>query len=398
MTGSLAGIAPRNQALAISIAVAFGVTLLLLPAASHGQDAKGAVSFTANESEEAVRAYWTPERIRSAKPLELHPRTDPGGSSRGHATVGTRKARSGAPPSVAAPASLGQPLLSPSDEEAEGKSAAVPFEQDTQADGYFTVSRVIPDAAVTLYPYRTVGKLLFTVQKSGILPPGDYTCSAAVIANRLVVTAGHCVASPSPSPSRRFVYTNIMFTPAFNKAANPTAPFGTWTPSSQWVVYSWLASAGTVPNSQDVAILIVRDQVPPGGKSSMKIGQVTGFLGWETLALENGNDISELGYPCNLDYCARLDINTGGVSFYNGDNTWIMGSAFRGGSSGAPWIQDFGFRPKGAPGVPFGGNLVVAVNSYGPASNGLLYNGASQLDDRFARTFNAACAAASGNC
>ena len=69
-----------------------------------------------------------------------------------------------------------------------------------------------------------------------------------------------------------------------------------------------------------------------------------------------------------------------------------------GGSSGSPWIQDFGFRPKGAPGVPFGGNLVVAVNSYGPASNRLLYNGASQLDDRFIHTFNAACAAAAGNC
>ena len=47
------------------------------------------------------------------------------------------------------------------------------------------------------YPYSASGNLFFVITRSGgINPPGNYHCTASVISQRIVVTAGHCVGSP----------------------------------------------------------------------------------------------------------------------------------------------------------------------------------------------------------
>jgi hypothetical protein len=83
---------------------------------------------------------------------------------------------------------------------------------------------------------------------------------------------------------------------------------------------------------------------------------------------------------------------------YSGGNAYEYGSDMTGGSSGGPWLENFG---TGA--VPQGGwttrNSVVAVTSYIYTDGGMsLIEGASQLDSRFNTIYMSRCAAQAGNC
>jgi hypothetical protein len=109
-----------------------------------------------------------------------------------------------------------------------------------------------------------------------------------------------------------------------------------------------------------------------------------------------------LGYPCNFDSCnvmQRVDSGDHRVPpGYSGGDAFEYGSDMTGGSSGGPWVENFG---TGA--APQGGwtvrNAVVAVTSYiytSPA--GVLIEGASQLDSRWTTVYNNRCAAVPGNC
>jgi V8-like Glu-specific endopeptidase len=217
---------------------------------------------------------------------------------------------------------------------------------------------------------------------------GNFYCSASVLRPRIIVTAGHCVTHPSTSPFFRYFYSNFLFVPAYN---NGSAPYGTWTPSQEWITNTWYFSDGSVPNPQDVGILIARDQ-------STKLGYITGWLGYFTNQLGN-NNITMLGYPCNLDSCLKMQETFAQTFEYGGNNTYIYGSAMKGGASGGPWIQDFGIAPAGAPAGLLGNNYLVAVTSYQPTNTSLMYLGASNLNGDFLNLLlNYACVAAPGNC
>jgi len=252
----------------------------------------------------------------------------------------------------------------------------------------FTTGRVFPDAATTTYPNSTVGKLFFHDPRTG----EDFVCSASVLRPRLIATAGHCVTHPSTVPAQRYFFTNFLFVPAFRNGA---APFLSWTSSQQWVANAWFFSNGSVPNEQDVAILIARDRTISG--VVRKIGSVTGFLGFFTNQLSN-NNATMLGYPCNLDSCQRMEINNAQTFRSGGSNTFIYGSAMRGGSSGGPWTQDYGVKPVSNPVVSLGNNFLIAVTSYGPIATEPKYQGASNLDARFLNVLTNACNSNPGNC
>ncbi len=350
----------------------------------------------AQAQEMMVEQYWTPQRLLSAKPMDLHPVT-----GRNGLPVAPEVPQDNSPPmggaggrpSVALPASESK-ILIPAQMLAQARAQAGDLESSPEATSsfgaYFTTSRVFPDSTTTVYPARTAGKLFFTEQ--GV---GNFVCSASVLRPRIVVTAGHCVAHPSTNPALRHFYTNWLFIPAYNNGA---APYGTWTPTGEWVTNTWYFSDGSVPNAQDVGMLIIGDHRNPAGGTPIKIGNVTGWLGWEINVLSNDN-VTMLGYPCNLDSCLKME-ETGAQAFESGgNNTTIYGSAMRGGASGGPWIQDYGIQPAGAPPVAFGGNILVGVTSYGPISTTPEYLGASNLDSRFVSLLNAACGPpSSGNC
>lgn len=369
-------------------------------AAREGEDhGEFSSSPAAPDTEAAVNGaeYWTNQRLREAEPIELPGPESPGpqGLPEGaeiEAPELTEQFREeegepGSPPEV----DPGDELRRQLDYDPEHDEAAMP-QDETEATStfgaYFTSKRVAPDAATVAYPYRTVGKLFFRDPRRNT----NHVCSAAVLRPRLVATAGHCVSSPSPNAADRYFYTNFLFVPAFNNGA---APYGTWTSVQQWVSNEWFHSNGSVPNSGDIAIMIMRDQSI--NNTPRTIGSVTGWLGWQTNALSR-NHLTLLGYPCNLDSCAKMQETNAGSFAAGGNNTYIYGSAGRGGHSGGPWVQDFGVAPAGATPNLLGLNRLVGITSYGPVSTDPKYLGASNLGQNFINLLNAACNASNGNC
>jgi hypothetical protein len=84
----------------------------------------------------------------------------------------------------------------------------------------------------------------------------------------------------------------------------------------------------------------------------------------------------------------------------NGNNTVIYGSDMGGGSSGGPWVQNFGTPAIGQTvGLNTGTNQIIGVTSCVPIDEkGPLYAGSSILNNSFLDILNKACARKAGNC
>ena len=257
---------------------------------------------------------------------------------------------------------------------------------------YFTSTRVFPmftgEAAAysadRAFPYRAVGKLFFSANGE------PFTCSAAVIQRRVVATAGHCVHSGSPDG----FYEHFLFVPAYRDGV---APFGAWTWRNVLVSPVWATGSGMVPNPADYAMISFRDQRLNPDAPLARLGDVTGWLGWQTGSLYP-NHTSKIGYPCNLDDCEKMQNVMSSSLRATETNTVEYGSDAREGSSGGPWVQNFEqVSLGGASGINAVPNVLVGVTSY-------IYNdevekaqGSSVLDGRWIQLWKAICAS-SGNC
>lgn len=390
-------LSPRIRSMSSATWAVF--VILLTSAAMPAQNPEasaGSSSSPVIRTAVAVEAYWTPQRLLSAKPIDLHPvaRANSLPVATSAPAVGTEGVKvNGAPPTVELGARAEKVLIPEQYLEpnalaiargTQPESVVAPTATSSQGS-YFTTSRVFPDSATTAYPNRAAGKLFFSDPRTG----GNFICSASVLRQRVVVTAGHCVASPSLNAANRYFYTNFLFVPAYR---NGVAPYGNWTPKNIFVANVWFTSDGSVPNAQDVGMLVMNDN---GGQ---RIGDVTGYLGYSTLQLAK-NHMTMIGYPGNLDSGERMEINQAFTFGPGGNNTYIYGSAMRGGSSGGPWIVDYGVLPVANPAIPLlGRNLLVSVTSYGPTATEPKYQGASNLDSRFTDMLNLACGTAAGNC
>jgi hypothetical protein len=114
--------------------------------------------------------------------------------------------------------------------------------------------------------------------------------------------------------------------------------------------------------------------------------------------------VTMLGYPCNFNSCNIMQRNDSSDhragSTAAGNNAFEYGSDMAGGSSGGPWVQNFGDPLSAAPtGVRnLTRNAVVGVTSYGFIDTNVRILGASGFNAEFASMLNAACANATGNC
>jgi len=250
----------------------------------------------------------------------------------------------------------------------------------------FSSSRLVPTSARLSYPYRAAGKLFF--QKPG---GGSFICSGAVLRPRLIVTAGHCVHKGSGGGSgfhRRF-----LFVPAYH---NGQAPYQAW--NWRWAVTtpSWASSNGSVPNKADFAIIEVEDR--RFGSQIKRIGDVVGWYGYRTNALVN-NHTKKVGYPGNHDN-AQIMHQVDSQDFRSGgQNTRLYGSDMRGGSSGGPWVENFGVKAAGQTGglQPWP-NRIIGITSYGYVAVGPKVQGSSILNREFLNILNMACNHRAGNC
>jgi V8-like Glu-specific endopeptidase len=240
-----------------------------------------------------------------------------------------------------------------------------------------------PFSADRSYPYITVGTLFFSINNQ------PYLCSASVIQHRIVATAGHCVHSGTQSG----FHSNWVFVPAFRDG---TAPLMRWNWRAATVTGTWASGGGTVPNAADYAMIEFADQ-PVGGRT-LALGDVTGWLGWQTLSL-SANHTSKLGYPCNLDGCQKMQNVTSAAFRNTAPNNVEYGSDATGGSSGGPWVQNFQVLPTGGgTGSNTGSNRVVGVTSYIYVPSDPKVQGASIPDGRWISLLNLLCGRVPGNC
>ena len=383
-------------ALAIATTLALsGLALGTTEAEEHRSDAWRRV-----DSPEQVRAYWSPERLASARPFPI-PVADLRLAEAARAELksvapsagsGGRRARR--PSARVLPdynnylfdaRLVRRPRARDLRQRPRGSSVLLGVELEPTARGNFdldfTSSRLVPEDARLTWPYSAAGKLFFSDGD------GDFICSGAVISARVVGTAGHCVFGDGG------FFSNFLFVPAFLLGE---APFGAWTANFVQAGSAWKASE-TVPNAGDWGVMAMDDQVIGG--STEKIGNVTGWIGW-ILGKLLPNHVHILSYPGNIDRGQRMHQTTTGQSETFPPNTAVFGSDLEGGSSGGAWVQNFGVKGQGG----YKGsknktaNRVVGFNSYASDDGRDEISGASNLDQDFKQIFNQACNDAPGNC
>jgi V8-like Glu-specific endopeptidase len=245
-------------------------------------------------------------------------------------------------------------------------------------------SSTTANTPVTSYPYRATGKLYF--KKPGVA--GTFVCTASLIFKGVLITAAHCVFNYGKKTAGW--YNTFTWCPANTSSSGGV--YGCYTGIAQRVLTPYFngndvcTQAGVVCNN-DLATLLV---VP---KSGVYAGNVVGWYGrgWNGPSYRAssflGNvttvQLTQLGYPVAFDSGYQME-RTDAVGWYytsgNLKNTQI-GSAQTGGSSGGPWLINFGTTPSVNTSQASLGSYpnmwVVGVTSYGSTTVGYNRQGAS---------------------
>jgi V8-like Glu-specific endopeptidase len=237
--------------------------------------------------------------------------------------------------------------------------------------------------AVTSYPWRAAGKLYFKI--AGV----DYVCSGSLIKPGLLVTAAHCVFEFGQGAAGW--HTDFVFAPAQYLSGKPP-PYATWTALTERVPSTYMdgtdtcVTAGVVCNN-DIAIITLA-----ANKAGKLPGAVVGWFGYgwggySSVISFGGAQLSlitQLGYPVAFDSGLMMERNDGiGALWTSGalKNT-VLGGALTGGSSGGPWLVNFGAVPsvdttQASLGTSKLADVVVGVTSWGYTTLGANTQGAS---------------------
>ena len=235
-------------------------------------------------------------------------------------------------------------------------------------------------ATNTIYPYRAAGKLFFLIDNE------TYVCSASLIKKGLVITAAHCVAEFG----NKKYYSGWQFVPGYRDGV---APYGTWATVEARVLSSYYdgsdaCSQRGVVCRNDVAILTLEPKKRPDG-TLYYAGEDTGWFayGWNRAGFSGRGitHITQLGYPICLDDGAFMERNDAQavISPDFSDNS-VIGSLMCSGSSGGPWLVNFGISPNLNGTTPASAsqvNQIVGVSSWASNDQTVKQMGASALTD-----------------
>lgn len=231
------------------------------------------------------------------------------------------------------------------------------------------------------YPYSAAGKLFFKIG-------GDsYVCTASMIKRGVLVTAAHCVSEFGKNQ----IFKDFQYVPAYKKQ---NAPYGVWSAKKVLVLSNYLKGKDgecLVPSSatvclDDVALIILK---PKKGKYAgdltgwFRVG-LTGYSYVENAAAQ----MTSLGYPVSHDLGKLMQRNDsiGALLDDRVNYNTVIGSRMTGGSSGGPWLVNFGETAKLSNGVSVGNdaktNVVVGVTSWGFVDDSLKYQFASPFTNK----------------
>ena len=184
--------------------------------------------------------------------------------------------------------------------------------------------------AQTIYPHKWVGRLYL----SGT--PGSGYCSGTAISGNVMVTAAHCVYDLGAHS----FFNYWAFTPAYK---NGSAPYGTFTANTCWVLNSWIAqpyySFAAVP--YDVAVCTMGTNA-----AGQTLNAAVGYMGrsWNYGYVLN---LFVMGYPwqdtsgntlAGAGYYLRTC--TAETNIYATD-VLRAGCGWGPGISGGPWVKGY---------------------------------------------------------
>ncbi len=311
----------RGFALAGVTGLAVATTLLATPATARAEPAAGpsaddivshANTLTpkvkalmkgtgAAAEAKALEKYWSPARMKAAKPYEKSPSmTRPGKAPRPQAQqVGPDGAPGGAEPARVSKA----PKIT-------GTKGIAP--QYTQ-----------PNYPSNAPAARTNGKVFFS--RDG----GNYVCSAAIVnteGKNAIWTAGHCLAEDEVWS------TDVAFVPAYS---NGTTPYGTWYATRLAAPTKWVRDHDW---GHDVGAAILEKH------AHVRIADQLGAQGIKWNQNPKTSNVAAFGYPASSPFDGETLHRADGKTSLSKDdgNLYLhMNSGLTGGSSGGPWLRNF---------------------------------------------------------
>lgn len=240
----------------------------------------------------------------------------------------------------------------------------------------------VPDAIVPDYPYRAAGYFTFKASDGGW-----YWCTASLIANSILVTAGHCV-HDGGNKEKGWIRQGFFY-PARTK---DRYPYGRAKVREVFTTDGWYGS-GQLDRGYDIGLVVLDTR----GDSGREIGRDTGTLAFcHKNCLSKYGFLSALGYPSN--YYKGNQMSQGHHLAKSDKYDFAYGTGMQGGSSGGPQVSNLGILDSNRGEAP-DRNVVFAVTSWGFTDRSLMIQGASSLSgpnnaNGFKAMYNDACAAA----
>jgi V8-like Glu-specific endopeptidase len=271
--------------------------------------------------QQAIAAYWTPERMRNAKPIDEAPHLAEAAKrfeslDAARQKKATLDAARGLKPKAQGPALEIAPAT-------QGEVASAAKKKASAAAFNPNLNYWQPTA-------YTNGKVFFNMNG------GSFVCSAAIVNTEgkdTVWSAGHCIHGGAGGQWA----TNWQFVPAYDDdLANP-APYGTWTANQLWTRTAWINNSDF---AEDMGVAIMNTNWG---------WHIVDYFGGHGFRANQGKNVFEnaMGYPAEWPFDGGNLMRCWGTSSPEWQVLWITSETIKipcdltRGSSGGPWLHGY---------------------------------------------------------